>query len=262
MIRLADEASYPKLVKACSVNAVYGNLILVAWECCRDDWRFCNVWLGENEDGQPLYALCRTGNHYRFAGRADEGIDIKELADFFALQQAGEIQGDFTVMEQLNRCLCKTPYSSVTMAYTGGLVDYEPAFANIRLCESLYRLYDMVAASYSYFRDHVEREGWLSTLFAHKRKGCVYVYELVQDEKVVCSGVLTIAKDSGEATLGTIATLPEYQGRGFASTMVRYLCREAQQHGRTISLDCGDEGLVQFYTRLGLEVVGRWTALE
>lgn len=268
MIRLVEERLYPQLVEVCRKYPLYGNLILVNWECFREDWNTCSVWIGEDGKGTPQYALCRMGDFYRMAGQdsQDSLIDVQELAEFLRLQPSGDIQGNQAVMARLNQYLKKEPYSSITMLNRGEPdgrpLPYEAAFDAIRPCESLTGLHKMVCLGYEYFREHVEQESWVSSLFAQKRKGCARPYERIVDGKPVCSGILTLAQDSADASIGTVCTVPEYQGKGLASEMVRFLCREAALLGKPVSLDCGEEALGRFYGRLGFEVIQNWTVLE
>ncbi len=56
--------------------------------------------------------------------------------------------------------------------------------------------------------------------------------------------------------LGAVATSPEARGRGFASAIVSEIAKEKSQ--KDVFLFCRNDSLVDFYGKIGFEVVGKW----
>lgn len=264
MIRLVQEKDYPKLVKLCCEDPIYGNIILSNWEACREDWNAYSFWIGEDQEKKPCYALCRVWSSYIIAGLKDPSdFLLNELAQLFSLQPPEDIMAISKTTEPLNRYLKMQTYSSVSMLRQVKLdIEDDPLFAQIRPCQSLVDFYNIAAEGFDYFRQTTIMDRWVCSLFQKRRQGSVSVYELVQEGKPVCIALLTCATDSPYATINTLTTREAWQGKGLASAMVKFLCKKSELMGRTVCLDCGEPSLSSFYKKFGFETIHRWTILE
>jgi GNAT superfamily N-acetyltransferase len=78
-----------------------------------------------------------------------------------------------------------------------------------------------------------------------------------EGEIVACGGVHVLSKRYGVVGLGNIVTSPEFRGRGYASLIMRALCRELVDQIPLIGLNVRRDNLaaVRCYTRVGFEPV-------
>lgn len=74
------------------------------------------------------------------------------------------------------------------------------------------------------------------------------------DAKLVC--VASIHKDKRSARLRKFATLPEYQGQGVGSKMVKHIVNTLKDAGIELLWFDARETAISFYRRFGFEVFG------
>lgn len=270
MIRLITPQTLPLLQRACLRFPLYGSMILSTFHVWGEDWRQCSAWVGETPrgepQGEPQLALCRLGGEYRLAGRQLEAAALEELAAFLRLSVPGTIHGPSSLTLPLNRLLGRDTYSSVAMVQPAPQPPVPPLPGTppfrILPCDNLGRLFQVICQGYPYFREHAHRESWMSSLFARRRVGGALAAELWVEDRPVGSGILKLSPLAPMAEVGTISTVPEYQGRGLGSQMVAYLSQKAWELGKQPSLDCAEPSLVPFYRRLGYQPSFPWTILE
>ncbi len=78
----------------------------------------------------------------------------------------------------------------------------------------------------------------------------------VHNEQIVsCAGLHIDSEEYGVAALGSIATLPEFRGKGFATKVTARLLKEIVSNRETIMLNVSGENTpaVKCYTNLGFE---------
>lgn len=260
----SDISAYKQLVNICRDAPIYGTSLLQKFACYKSDWKVCDFWLGFDRDQTASYALCRYQDSYFLAVKPLVTLSddcLEELAEFCKIQTFHTLEGDAPVIDKLRQLLHHPDYySCLTMKLEttpSPCPDPQPT-----LWESYSDLYDMVCKGYDYFREHVEKEPYISALHDQKRNGCVEAWCLNREGERVTSGLLSTAPDCNCATIGTICTLPEMQGKGYAQQMVRYLCQRGQALEKTLYLNCGDESLKNLYQPLGFVCIGHWMVLE
>jgi len=88
------------------------------------------------------------------------------------------------------------------------------------------------------------------------------VGSLADGTRVAQTHVQAICSDYGY--IGGVATLPEYQGRGYAKQMVLTICRMLHRSGRKVSLtvDPENESAYHLYRKLGFEKRGLVCVLQ
>jgi predicted GNAT family acetyltransferase len=74
----------------------------------------------------------------------------------------------------------------------------------------------------------------------------------------LASGVISVARGKTGINLVDIAILPEFQGKGLASTLVQALQQEALENGKSLHLHVVSENspAVRLYQRLGFACIG------
>lgn len=101
------------------------------------------------------------------------------------------------------------------------------------------------------------REIWLAdTVFRMKKEKARALFYEENAVKAACAMVLF--KAPGAVLLGAVATLPEYRGRGLAGLLVKSLAEAEKEKNNTVRLLCADDGIINFYKKIGFIKVGDW----
>lgn len=74
----------------------------------------------------------------------------------------------------------------------------------------------------------------------------------------LCSYAGTVAEMNDSAVLGTVATHPAVQRKGFGSLMVSVLTQKLVEEGKQVFLFRSLEENDHFYQRLGFSDIGKW----
>lgn len=94
-------------------------------------------------------------------------------------------------------------------------------------------------------------------LVARLRTGTAFSAEIHDSGRLAAgASALFIADDC--VLLGAVATHPDFRGRGFASRLVTSLAEKYVGQGRRVFLQCREDSLLDFYSAIGFEPVGRW----
>ncbi|MGL4337585.1 MAG: GNAT family N-acetyltransferase [Turicibacter sp.] len=93
----------------------------------------------------------------------------------------------------------------------------------------------------------------------YNHSGRIYYIENEQGE-VVCN-VQTTAENSKSAMVVSVATHPDYRGRGYMSQALSKLCHDLLSEGKTLCLFYDNPKAGRVYHKLGFESIGKWSMM-
>ncbi len=94
----------------------------------------------------------------------------------------------------------------------------------------------------------------------YRRQLCTCIGVCEEEKPVACA--MTVARCSGAALIGAVATLPQARGKGYASACVTTLAAKLQHQGCRVLLSPKNEYAHRLYLKLGFSVVGEWGSVE
>ncbi len=208
---------------------------------------FAFFWV-QTVDGAPSAAISRVDGNMTLC--ALEKADYEELSCF--INAAGF--ASLTCSEEAMKKLGFEPSrASFTVRYNGG---FQPK--NIRIlrdCDKR-QVYDLLCAC------GFELGGYgsfLADVCARLNKGTASMAAAEENGSVqACAFALFEGEKS--VLLGAVATAPLSRGRGYASELVGALAEEKSE--KDVFLFCRNDGLSEFYAKIGFEIVGRWAICE
>jgi uncharacterized protein len=77
----------------------------------------------------------------------------------------------------------------------------------------------------------------------------------------IISSASTSAENKYSAMIVGVATLPEYRGKGYATTCVYYLSKELLNENKTLCLFYDNPVAGQIYRQLGFREIGKWSII-
>lgn len=208
---------------------------------------FALFWV-QREGDVPMAAISRVDGNMTLC--AFENADFEELACFMNAAGFSSLTCSEENMKNLGFEMSK---SSFTVKYSG---DFQPTKAGIsRDCDKR-QIYDLLCrcgfelGSYGSF---------LADVCARLNKGTASMAS-VEENGAVQACAFALFEGEKSVLLGAVATSPEARGRGYASKLVGFLAQE--KCGKEVFLFCRNDGLADFYAKIGFETVGRWAICE
>lgn len=84
---------------------------------------------------------------------------------------------------------------------------------------------------------------------------------LIERDGHVAAAASTAAENSLSAMVIGVATHPDYRGQGLATSVVRKLCADVVQEGRSLCLFYDNPKAGTIYKRIGFQDIGFWTMM-
>ena len=184
-------------------------------------------------------------------------LSVSDDANFEELREFLNVVGYSTVSCELE--ICKKLKLQITRY--GNIVEFrenpkEPLKAQLQYFPSLPKIYDLLKSVDFNFG---EKADWMADISMRMRKN-VSVWSTVEEDTIKsCACALYITDDA--VFLGCVACDPETRGAGFGSDAVLKLVETVGQ-GKRINLFCKNGKIVEFYKKLGFDVIGKWAESE
>lgn len=179
-----------------------------------------------------------------------ENADFEELSGFINAAGFTSLTCDAEDMEKLG---FEPGKISFTVKYSGG---YEPQKADVSRDSDKRKIYDLLCACGFELGDY---GAFLADVCARLNKGTASM-TAVEENGGVQACAFALFEGERSVLLGAVATSPDARGKGYASTLVGTLANEKSD--KEVFLFCRNDGLADFYGKIGFEVVGRWAICE
>lgn len=208
---------------------------------------FALFWV-QRVGGMPTAAISRVDGNMTLCAFAN--ADFEELSCF---ANAAGFESLTCSEENMKKLGFEASKSSFTVKYNAG---FQPKNGKIsRDCDKR-QIYDLLCecgfelGSYGAF---------LADVCARLNKGTASM-AAVEENGCVRACAFALFEGEKSVLLGAVATSPNARGRGYASEVVGTLAQE--KSGKEVFLFCRNDGLSEFYARIGFEIVGRWAICE
>ncbi len=208
---------------------------------------FALFWVQRVEE-TPVAAISRVDGNMTLC--AFENADFEELSCFMNAAGFASLTCSEENMKKLG---FKPSKASFTVKYTGG---FRPKKAKIsRDCDKR-QVYDLLCGcgfelgSYGSF---------LADICARLNKGTASMAS-IEEDRIIHACAFALFEGDKSVLLGAVATSPKARGRGYASELVGTLA--AEKSAKEVFLFCRNDGLSEFYAKIGFEIVGRWAICE
>lgn len=207
---------------------------------------FAMFWLQITND-IPTAAISRVDGNMTLC--CLENADFEELSYFIDAVGFSSITFDEKFFDVLG---IKPQKSSFIVEYCGGaeqaediLFDYDKKEIYSLLCSCGFELGD-----YSAF---------LADVCSRLNKGTAVMAAKDENGKL-CACAFSLFEGDKSVLLGAVATKESARGKGYASKLVGTLaCMKSQKR---VFLFCRNDGLADFYGKIGFKICGRWAVCE
>lgn len=260
MIRLANKDDRELVVSICSEDDCNGTPAISSFISHfsgknPEGWDYYDIWL----DGEEGYVLCRQGRLFRLVGQPKTKEGWQELHDLIPTLPVGFMTAKAAVMEKYRELFGQDKPeepepATPQMTYNGS--DKIEADPDVTVQDpTTGEMYDIRASVDRGFAEYFTREECLRRVCSGSYGGTVGV-EIRRAGKPVAEGSVDMPQGSRYALVCDIYTLPEHRGNGYATKIVKELCRLALEQGKIPVLECANPELEKFYNRLGFTVSG------
>lgn len=207
------------------------------------DYDFALFWV-QDIDGIPSAAISRIDGNMTLC--TNKNADFEELTHFI---NAVGFQSLTCSYEDMGKLGFEPADSSFTVKYTGRkntaeiktVSDYDKRRIYDLLCDCGFELGDYGA--------------YLSDVCSRLNKGTASMLAAEENGSLrACAFALFEGENS--VLLGAVATSPEARGRGYASAIVGEIAEKKSD--KDVFLFCRNDGLADFYGKIGFETVGKW----
>ena len=249
MIKLVENEG-ERLCEFCARDA-FGTKLVGYYKTFGTDFPFALFWIQLSGE-RVTAAVCRIYGSTVVC--ASDETDFTELSQFLSAVGFSVLSCSLPVCRKLG-------FEPVRQ---GNIVEFKaPAkraegTAELPRYPELPPLYDLLVSSG--FKNLGERGEWMADISARMRCGVAQWCVAKHDGSLAaCACALFITDEA--AFMGCVAADPAHRGEGLGTEVVLTLANELCVK-RRVNLFCKDGEIVNFYKKLGFEVVGRWAECE
>ncbi len=243
MIRLISDKSELSFLPADAYSARITALV----NTYGTEQSFAMFWV-QTDGEKPVAAISRVDGNMTVC--CDGNADFNELSCFINAVGFGSLTCDEKIMEKLGYEITK---SSFTVEYKGkGKTDNKNI---IRDCDKR-GIYDLLCECGFEMGDY---HAFLADVCARLNKNTASFASIIQDASPIACAFALFEGDKS-VLLGAVATKESARGNGYASKLVNALANEKKD--KRVFLFCRNDGLSDFYGKIGFEVIGRWSICE
>lgn len=208
---------------------------------------FAMFWV-QTVDKIPTAAIARVdGNMTLCCG---ENADFEELSCFIGAVGYSSLTCDEEIMKKLGIVPSK---SSFTVKYKGGVKAETEEI--LRDCDKK-EIYNLLISCGFELGDY---NAFLADVCARLNKGTAS-FAAAENNNEICACAFALFEGEKSVLLGAVATKESARGNGYASKLVGFLAEEKSD--KEVYLFCRNDGLAEFYGKIGFETVGRWAVSE
>jgi len=236
------------LIQFCEKD-VFGTRISAYYSTYGIELPFALFYIQENDEGVTA-AICKIDEAITLC--CEENADFEELAEFLNAIGYESIMCSIDVCDQLKSEPKKT----------GSVVEFKGSLKTSQKCDNiltsgfdLTAIYDIL--KHSDFAGLSERLPWLSDVSIRVKMGTATAIAAGENGRAVACAMILF--ETGRAALiGSVATLPEFRGKGFAGELVTFLAAGIAAKNKRAELLCAEGSIIEFYNRLGFIRTGGW----
>lgn len=207
---------------------------------------FASFWV-QRADDKPVAAIGRVDGNMTLC--CTDNADFEELAYFMNAVGYSSLTLDEKYLLPLGITAAKSSY---TVEYRG-----ERDFSDERIKSDFdkKKLYDLLISCGFELGSY---QAFLSDVCARLNKNTASLAAIGETEPDACAFALFEGEKS--VLLGAVATRNEARGKGYASALVKSLAGREKE--RKVFLFCRNDGLLEFYKKIGFEYAGKWAVIE
>ena len=251
MIRFLEGELLPQWEAACRLEPVFGGKLETLLAVYGVGSPHCDFWVVLDKDGSPAGGVAREGDAFTLA--LSPGVNAEELAQFLAAVGGSWAEGREPFLTALAKGFGCTPHSSSLLAYRGPSPPFVPLVGEADRLTDVYRV---LCACDPGFEQEAPYGPWLCGFSARVRAGRASAFLCWEGGKPV-STASVYHLGAGYGMIGSVATLPEYRGKGYASQAVLAAAGWVLCQGAVPVLLPAGEGLLPFYAHLGFADTGK-----
>lgn len=208
---------------------------------------FAMFWV-QSVDGIPVAAISKTDGNMTVC--CCENADYEELSYFINAVGYSSLTCDEKVMIKLGIEPSKT---SFTVRYNGGTKSETEEI--LRDCDKK-EIYNLLVSCGFELGDY---NTFLADVCARLNKQTAS-FAAAEVDKEISACAFALFEGEKSVLLGAVATKESARGKGLASKLVGTLAEEKSD--KEVYLFCRNDGLVDFYRKIGFVPVGKWAISE
>jgi len=227
---------------------VYLDAVVLSDFLAYGDYGISSVYIFTDGANKPQGAFTVYGSS--ISATVKEGANIDELLDFCEMSpEIKSLELPVGAAKAAAERFNAKPDLHNIMLYNGK--EKPESKLSIDFTPQLWQIYKLLQQVSPKFMRQSGFESWLVDK-SHKRRHRIAELALVFDGGQAAATGGIYSKTPQYAVIESVATLPEFRGKGYATEIVCALVNKALKQGCKPVLSCGD-GLVPFYQRLGFD---------
>ncbi len=229
---------------------VFGTRISAYYKTYGTAFPFALFYLQET-DGQITAALCRIDGDMTLC--CNDNSDFEEINEFISAIGYSSLLCDTGVCAKLKKMPIR---SGLIVEFNDDRKIYNENYTDcIANSFDLSDIYDILNCSG--FEGLADKSSWLSDVYIRLNHGTAYIAHTIENGKTVACAMVLFETEKA-ALIGAVATLPEYRGKGYASTLVDSLAKGMNKKGKRVELLCVNNSIINFYNKLSFYKTGEW----
>ncbi len=242
MIKLADKID--NIYQIC-LKDTFGTRIAALFSAYGTEYDFADFWYQTVND-RITAAVSKVSGDVTIC--ADMNADFEELSEFMNAIGYSSITADLSVANNMN----------LQFATEGFIVEFK---GDIVLCDDiiedycdLNEIYDLIKSQGVGFLG--DKKEWIADA-SYKLNHNIARLALIKKDGKLASSAMVLFETDNAAFLGAVATYPDFRGQGLSRKIIHYLLNKVK--GKKTHLFCRKDTIVEFYKKIGFEVVGTFT---
>lgn len=239
--------SVRRILSLCPKQSVRINALLEAYGTGKN---FFNIWL----QGISTLLARLEGTFFLLDG---PDADFEEIAFFLMFNPyfeklTGSAEAVNNVAKKLDMCFSQREHDFLVFNsnYVFGQITMDKS-VEVEIAPKLNEVYDVILKAGFEIGDFMP---WYADVSHRIRHGCGRAFLLKVREEPISSCIVS-AQSQKIGMLSCIATVPEYRNLGYASYLIRYVCRRLLDDEKLPVLEC-DCNLTEYYRGLGFQKDG------
>lgn len=231
-------------------DACLGCRIFTLFNCYENEYSFIQNWVAENNDKITACISIMSGVA---TITACEDCDFEELIYFLINDSTIDyIETNEFIGEKINKYLNAKTKTRPIMMFSGEHCDFTP---NFPIYSSVIKeSFSVITQSDKNF-EGTDFPSWFYDSHKRIRSGFCNIYAIKDNEKFVSTAGYYVSSPNS-ALVSSVATLPSYRNKGYASNLVEFVTQEILNMGKKPYLLAANDDLISFYENLGYIKIG------
>ncbi|MEF9983853.1 MAG: GNAT family N-acetyltransferase [Oscillospiraceae bacterium] len=238
--------------KAYEFDPILGCRIYTLYNCYDNDYPFLRIWVASEDNNITacISIMCGIATI-----TANDKCNFEELSYFFGHDSTIDIiETNEETGKKINEYL-KNDYKTRPIMKFDGEIPQFPIDMKIFTSASKY-IFPILQESDPEF-DSSDFMAWFYDVHRRMTNGFCEMFTIKDDDDNFVSTAGYYVSSPISAVVGSVATMPNYRGKGYGSALVKFVTGTIKNLCKDSYLIAANDDLIKFYGNLGYSVIGK-----